>query len=68
MEIKSLKKEYKYISYCGMYYCAYCDYYKGTIVEAAKKLLAFTGRYGSLKLIANATNTCNFNEFLKVLR
>jgi len=63
-----LKQEYNYISYCGKYYCAFCDYYKGTIVEAAKKLLAFAKRYGSLKLIANANNSCNFDEFMKGLK
>lgn len=28
-------------------------------MEAAKKLLAFAERYGSLKLIANANNACD---------
>ena len=63
-----LKREYKYISYCGKYYCAFCDYHKGTMVKAAKNLLAFAERYGSLRLIANANNACNFDEFLKALK
>lgn len=63
-----MKKEDRYISCCGKYYCAFCDYYKGTIVEAAKKLLEFAERYGSLKLIANANNACNFDELMKGLK
>ncbi len=31
-----MKREYQYISYCGKYYCAMCDYRKGTIVKSAK--------------------------------
>jgi len=64
---KSLKRRYKYVSYCGKYYCAFCDYYKGTIVKAAKTLLTLAERYGSLKLIANANNAYTFNEFMKGL-
>lgn len=63
-----LKREYTYISYCGKYYCAFCDYHKGTIVKDAKNLLAFAERYGSLRLIANNNNVCNFDEFLKALK
>lgn len=63
-----MKREYQYISYCGKYCCAFCDYYKGTIVRAAKNLLSFPERYGSLRLIANAHNACNFDEFLRGLR
>ena len=65
---QTLEKEYEYISYCGKYYCASCDYYKGTIAKAAKNLLAFAERYGSLRVMANVYNTCNFDEFLKGLR
>lgn len=60
-------EEHKYVSCCGMYYCAFCDCHRGTIVEAAKSLLAFAERYGSLKLIANANNACSYDEFLKGL-
>lgn len=60
-----MKKEDEYISCCEKYYCAFCDYYRGTIVEAAKKLLEFVERYGSLKLIANANSACNFDELMK---
>jgi len=63
-----LKGEYEYISCCGKYYCAFCDYYKGTIVKAAKNLLAYTERYGSLRLISEANNACSFDEFMKGLR
>ena len=65
--MESLKRESRYISYCGKYYCAFCDYHKGTIVEAAKTLLAFAERYGSLRLIADANNACDFDEFMKGL-
>ena len=63
-----LKREYKYISCCGKYYCAFCDYYKGTIAKAAKNLLTFADKYGSLRLIADANDACNFDEFMKGLR
>jgi hypothetical protein len=63
-----LKREYKYVSFCGKYYCAFCGYYKGTIVKAAKSLLAFAESYGSLRLIANANKTCDFDEFMQGLR
>jgi len=63
-----MKKEHKYVSYCAKYYCALCDYHKGTIVKAAKNLLAFAERYGSLKVMAKAYNTCNFEEFMKGLK
>lgn len=62
-----MKREFRYISYCGKYYCASCDYHKGTIVEAARNLLAFAERYGSLRLIADANNACDFDEFMKGL-
>jgi len=63
-----LKRKYEYISCCGNYYCAFCDYYKGTIVKATRNLLAFAERYGSLRLIANANSACNFDEFMKGLK
>lgn len=63
-----LKREYEYISCCGKYYCAFCDYHKGTIVKAARKLLAFAEKYGSLRLIADGNDACNFDEFLKGLK
>ena len=63
-----LEKAYEYISYCGKYYCASCDYHKGTIAKAAKNLLAFAEKYGSLRVMANVYNTCNFDEFMKGLR
>jgi len=63
-----LKKEDKHVSYCGKYYCAFCDYFSGTIVEAARRLLRFAEKYGSLKLIANANNACDFDEFMRGLK
>ena len=62
-----LRKEYKYISRCGKYYCAFCDYHKGTIVEASKNLLFFAEKYGSLRLIVDSNSACDFDEFLKGL-
>lgn len=64
----SLRREHKYISYCGKYHCAFCDYHKGTIVNTAKTLLAFAEKYGSLKLIFEGNNACDFDEFLKGLK
>lgn len=63
-----MKRAYRYISRCGRYYCAFCDYYKGTIVKAAKNLLPFAERTGSLRIMANLYNACNFDEFMKGLR
>jgi hypothetical protein len=63
-----LESEYKFISCCGKYLCACCDYHKGTIVRVAKNLLTFAEKYGSLRLIVNANNAYNFDEFLKGLR
>jgi len=63
-----MKEEHKHVSYCGKYYCDLCDYHKGTIVEAAKNLLAFAEKYGSLRLIADSRNACNFHEFMKGLK
>jgi len=68
VEVKRLRRKYKFVSCCGKYYCAFCDYYKGTIVKAAKNLLAYAERYGSLKLIVNAQNACDFDEVMKGLR
>lgn len=65
---KDLKKKYRYVSCCGKCYCALCDYYKGTIVKAARSLLQFVDRYGSLRLIANAQKAYDFDEFTKGLR
>lgn len=63
-----MKRKHQYLSYCGNYYCALCAYNKGTIVKAARDLLKLAERYGSLELIANSCNACNFEEFLKGLR
>lgn len=59
--------EQQYVSYCGRYYCALCQYHKGTVVEAAKRLLTFVERIGSLKLIAEAQEACDYEEFTKGL-
>lgn len=66
--MESLKREYGDVSYCGKYYWSFCDYHKGAIVEAARNLLAFAERYGSLRLIADANNACDFDEFIKGLK
>ncbi len=63
-----MKPEYKYISCCGKYYCALCAYFRGSIVEAAKNLLGYAERIGSLRLIADGSNACNYDEFMKGLR
>ncbi len=63
-----LKTEYKYISCCGKNYCALCGYFRGSLVEAAKNLLVHAERYRSLRLIANGSNACDFDEFMKGLR
>ena len=63
-----MKKEHQFISWCGRYYCALCAYHRGTIVSGARSLLKLVERYGSLKLIANNSNICNFDEFLRGLR
>jgi len=64
---EELKTEYKYISCCGKYYCALCAYFKGSMVEAAKNLLGYAERYGSLRLISDRASACNFDEFMKGL-
>jgi len=63
-----LKTEHKYISCCGKQYCALCAYFKGSMVEAAKNLLGYAERYGSLRLIAGGSRACNFDEFMKGLK
>jgi len=63
-----MKKEYEYVSCCGRYYCASCAYFRGTMVDVAKNLLGYAERYGSLRLIAERSRPCNFDEFLKGLR
>jgi len=63
-----MKTEIKNVSRCGQYYCNLCAYFKGTIVDAAKNLLGYTERYGSLRLIAERSNACDLDEFLKGLR
>ncbi len=62
-----LKTEFGYISCCGKYYCALCAYFKGSITEAARNLLGYAKRYGSLRLIADGSGACDFNEFMKGL-
>lgn len=63
-----MEKKFQFISCCGKYYCTLCSYYKGTIVEAAKNLLPFAENIGSLRLMANAYRTCDYDEFLKGLK
>lgn len=63
-----LEGEHQYVSYCGRYYCALCSYHKGTVVEAASNLLTFVERIGSLRLMADAYETCDYDEFLKGLK
>ncbi|MFX1597454.1 MAG: DUF3795 domain-containing protein [Promethearchaeota archaeon] len=63
-----MKREYKYLSYCGMYHCALCDYRRGTLVKATRNLLAFVEKYDSLRFIANACNAYNFSEFTEGLK
>lgn len=60
-----MKEEYKYLSRCGKYYCALCDYHLGTIVEAARNLLSFIEKYGSLRLILKGNKACNYDELMK---
>ena len=57
-----------YISRCGSYDCVLCDYHRGTIVEAARGLLAYAERYGSLRLIAEYAGAYDFDEFMRGLR
>ena len=63
-----MKKEHEYISCCGRYYCLLCDYFRGVKVQMAKNLLYFVERSGSLRLIAESQNVCNYDEFVKGLR
>lgn len=64
---KRLKGENLYVSYCGRYYCVLCSYHRGTIVDAAKSLLTYVERVGSLRIMANAYRICDFDEFVKGL-
>lgn len=66
--VKRLNRECEYVSCCGRYHCALCDYHKGTIVKAAKKLLPLVETHNSLRIMADLYGTCNFNEFVKGLR
>ena len=63
-----MKNEFQYLSRCGRYYCALCDYHLGTIVSAAKKLLPYVEQTKSLRLMADLYNTCDFDEFLKGIK
>jgi hypothetical protein len=63
-----MREEYRFVSCCGKYYCALCDYHRGIIVEAARELLYFTEEYGSLRLIVESSNACNYDEFMKGLK
>jgi len=62
-----LKKD-AYLSCCGKYYCVLCAYHKGTITNAARNLLTYAERYGSLRLIVEGNKACNFDEFMKGLK
>lgn len=44
------------------------DYHRGTIVEAARGLLAYAEKYGSLRLIAEYAGAYDFDEFMRALR
>ena len=57
-----------YISCCGRYDCSLCDYHRGVIVEAARGLLEYFERHGSLRLIAEHTGAYDYDEFLRGLR
>ncbi|MFW9915501.1 MAG: DUF3795 domain-containing protein [Candidatus Thorarchaeota archaeon] len=63
-----LKGEKQFLSCCGRYYCAYCGYHRGTMAGAAKNLLGFVERSGSIRLIVEYKNACNFDEFMKGLQ
>ncbi|MFX0199326.1 MAG: DUF3795 domain-containing protein [Candidatus Hodarchaeota archaeon] len=67
LEKRTLKGEYQYLSCCGRFYCAYCNYHKGIRVEAAKNLLKVTECSSSLRLIADSQNACDFDEFMRGL-
>jgi hypothetical protein len=63
-----MKKEYEYISCCGRYYCLLCDYFRGGKVQMARNLLYYVERSGSLRLIAESQNVCDYDEFVKGLK
>jgi hypothetical protein len=63
-----MKKAYEYISCCGRYYCPLCDYFRGGKVQMAKNLLYYVERSGSLRLIAEGQNVCDYDEFVKGLK
>jgi hypothetical protein len=63
-----MKKKFEYISCCGRYYCPSCDYFLGGKVQMAKNLLYYVEKSGSLRLIAEGQNVCNYDEFVKGLK
>ena len=56
------------VSFCGNYLCSRCAYHRGVFVEYAKNLYALSQDYKSLRLIAEAAEVFNFDEFLKGLK
>ncbi len=62
-----LEGEQQYLSCCGKYYCAFCDYHTGNMVKTAEDLLSYVENHNSLPLIAAGTDT-NFDAFVKGLQ
>ncbi|NHI83061.1 MAG: DUF3795 domain-containing protein [Candidatus Thorarchaeota archaeon] len=54
------------ITVCGQRLCTQCDYHKGTIVDAAKRLLEFVEKYQSLGLIVKTSTDYDYEQFTKL--
>ena len=63
---RSLDLEKNLVGYCGIY-CRKCDYYTGSLRDAARRLMAFVQRHGELRKLAEIEGM-EYDEFMRFLR
>lgn len=59
-------KESELVAYCGIY-CRLCDYYTGTIRDAARNLREVVKSHSELKLFADTAKVFDFENFVEGL-
>jgi len=67
VKLSGYEKEGELIAYCGLY-CRLCDYYTGKIRESARRLLEVVEKHSELKIFAEASKACDFENLVKGVR
>lgn len=63
---RNLNFEKNLVGYCGVY-CRKCDYYTGSLRDAARRLLTFVERHGELRKAAEMEGM-EYDTFARFLR